>query len=192
MGIGIAVVMSQSPAVVARTNAVRIVGPIAEVTGTYEACQSGELLPAGTSAIRLSLEAMFGPSVRVRVLQDDQTLTSGTQASGWSRQSVTVHVKPLPRAVAGVSVCFAIAPKDELVYVKGSTVASTAASPEGRLFRIEYLRPGDRSWWALVPSVARRMSFGRATGGVWIILAVVAAMVALTAIVSLVVVRNPP
>ncbi len=191
-GVAVAVVMSQAPAVLARTNAVPIVSPIAEVSSAYEACQSGEVLPAGTSAIRLSLEAMYGPSVRVRVLRSGKTITSGRQSSGWSRQSVTVPVRPLPSTVAGVSVCFALAPRDELVYVKGSTAPGAAGSQAGGQIRIEYLRPGDRSWWALAPAVVRRMSFGRATSGVWIVFAVLAAMAALTGIMSLLVLRDSP
>ncbi len=34
--------------------------------------------------------------------------------------------------------------------------------------RIEYLRPGHRSWWALASSVARRMSLGRMPSDAWI------------------------
>jgi hypothetical protein len=185
--VSIVAVMSRSPEVVVRTNAVPIVTPVAEVTGAYEACQADEVLPAGTRAIRLSLEAMYGPSVRVWVARGGRTLTSGSQGSGWSRQSVTVPVTPLPQTVSGVSVCYSLAPHDELVYAKGSTRAGAAPA-----IRIEYLRPGSRSWLALMPSVARRVSFGRATSGVWIVLVVVAAMAALGLIVSWATVRDQP
>lgn len=188
--LGIGVVMSQSPPVVARSNGVAINALVAEVSSRYEACEGHEVLPRGTTAIRLSLEAMFGPSVLVRVLRDGQVLTSGTQASGWSRQSVTVPVKPLAHTITGAVVCFAMDPQDERVYVKGSS--SAPGSSAGGLTRIEYLRAGGQSWWALAPSVARRMSFGRATSGLWIVLAVAAAMLALTATVSWVLLRDPP
>ena len=189
---GIGVVMAQSPAVVARTNGVSIRGSIAEVSSAYEACQSGEVLPSGTTAIRLSLEAMFGPTVRLRVLRDGVVLTRGTQAAGWSRQSVTVPVKALARTATGVSVCIAITPKDELVYLKGSPAAGAPSSQADGEIRIEYLRPGSQSWWTLASAVARRMSFGRATSGVWIVFAVVGAMLVLTAMVSWVAIRDPP
>jgi hypothetical protein len=185
--IGIGIVMAKSPPVVARSNAVPLEAALAEVSTAYEACQADEVLPSRTIAIRLSLEATFGPTVRVRVLHDGVTLTSGAQAAGWNRQSVTVPVRPLPRTVAGVRVCFAMSPKDETVRINGST----RGGPAGQAIRLEYMRPGHRTWWALAPSVARRMAFGRATNGVWIVLVVAAAMVALAAIVAMVAVRDP-
>jgi hypothetical protein len=184
---GVVAVMSQSPAALARTNGVPVTGPIAEVSSAYQACQAHEVLPRGTTAIRLSLEAMYGPSVRVRVVRKGELLTSGSQGSGWSRQSVTVPVKPRARTFTGVSVCFAFAPKDELVDVKGS---SPGPGVHAAAIRVEYLRPGRRSWWSLASSVARRMSFGRATSGLWIVAAVAAAMLALTAIVSWLLIRD--
>ena len=181
IAVGIVLVMSQSPLALARSNAAPIAGQIAAVSSPYEACQGHEVLPSGTTAIRLSLEAMYGPAVRVRVLRGGELLTSGRRTSGWSRQSVTVPVEPLPRTFAGVSVCFAIAPADETVDVKGSVGAT--GSHRGAEVRIEYLRPGSRSWWSLAPAVARRMSLGRATSGVWIVVVAAAAMLALALIV---------
>lgn len=188
---GVVIALSQSPAVVARTNAVPITGAIVGVTSAYEACEKHEVLPSGTSAIRLSVDAMFGPRIHVSVLRGDEALTSGTQAAGWSGQSVTVPVRPLPDRAAGVNVCFAIAPKDEQVYINGSPSAGVAGSRTRGGVRIEYLRPGARSWWALAPAVLRRAAFGHATSGVWIVLLVAGAMIALTAIVSWLAVRGP-
>lgn len=192
LGVGLAfiaiclvIVMAKSPPVVARSNAAPLEGAIAEVSSAYAACQGGEVLPSGTTAIRLSLEAAFGPAVSVRVLHDEKTLTDGTQAAGWNRQSVTVPVRPMARTVAGVSVCFAISPQEETVRVNGSK-----AGPAGQRIRLEYMRPGHRSWWALASSVARRMAFGRATNGLWIVPAVAAAMAMLVAIVGWVAVSD--
>jgi hypothetical protein len=187
---GIAFVMSRSPPALARSNAVPILGPLASVSSPYEACQGHEVLPSGTTSIRLSLEAMYGPAVHVRVWRDGRLLTSGRRASGWSRQSVTVPLEPLAASFAGVSVCFAIAPVDETVEVKGSPDAG--GSPRGGAIRMEDLRPGRRSWWSLASAVARRMSLGRATGGVWVVVVAAAAMLALAAIVSLLLARAPP
>lgn len=172
------VVLSRSPALVARTNfpAEHKIGATA---GSASACQSGELLPAGTTALRLGLAAALGPSVRVAVVSGEQVVTSGERGEGWAGGAVTVHVRPLPRAVKDASVCFAFRGEHERVTLLGErTPASDAATSgeqalPGRM-RIEYLRPGRSSWWSLVAIVAKHMGFGRAWGGAWIALLVLA------------------
>jgi hypothetical protein len=172
--------MSRSPPVVALTNGVPSDGVVSDIHKPIESCQAGEVLPSGTTAVRLSLYSMFGPRLRLRVLRGREVITSGEEAAGWSTP-VTVPVKPLRYTATGVSVCFAIAPKDELVGLEG---VLTGSSESGVSITIEYLRPGGHSWWALASSVASRMALGRATSGVWIVLAVLVAMVALVAVVS--------
>jgi hypothetical protein len=189
LAIAIVAVMSQSPPVVSRTNASRITGPVATVTHDFRTCQDDELLPAGTTEIRLSLEALLGPPVLVRVIHHGVVVASGSVGAGWSRQSVTIPVKALGRPAADTSVCFTVAARNETVYVKGAPDTRVRdAGTDGRI-RIEYLRPGGRSWWALAPSVARRMALGRSPSGVAVVVGVLAAMLALTAIVSWLAVR---
>jgi hypothetical protein len=192
LAIAIVAVMSRSPAVVSRTNATPIAGPVATVSHDFETCQDNELLPAGTTAIRLSLEALLGPAVLVRVSHRGTVLVSGSVGAGWSRQSVTIPVRSLRRAVADTSVCFTVAASDETVYAKGAPdAAAPDAGTDGRI-RIEYLRPGRRSWWALAPSVARRMALGRAPSGMWVVFGVLSAMLVLTAIVAWLAIRERP
>jgi hypothetical protein len=202
MAIGI--VLSRSPTVVARTNGVPIEGTVRAMTSAGEVCQEHELLLRGTTAIRLSLEALYGPRVSVRAVHDGELVTSGERGSGWTRQNVTIPVKSVPRTVAQVDVCFALAPKDETVDLNGGRSASALVSsggaraggppgidyllpvprPTSAGIRIEYLRPGSRSWWSLALQVARRMGLGRAPSGTWTVLVVLAAMAALVAVVS--------
>jgi hypothetical protein len=191
--IAIGLVMSRSPRIVARTNAVPISETIsATASHPVAACQGNEVLPRGTTAVRLSLEALMGPRVVVRLIHNHALLSTGEQAAGWSRQSVTVPVKPLRRSVANVSLCFAMAPHDESVRIDGKNGTSPSGAAVGGRIRIEYLRPGKRTWWALASGVIRRMSWGRATRGVWIVLVVLATMVALAALASLLIARDPP
>jgi hypothetical protein len=189
--LGLGVVLSRSPAVVARSNDVPIERPIGIASKAFAGCQAEEALPSGTTAIRLALEAQLGPRVRVKVLRGRAVLTRGERAAGWSRQSVTVPVQALDRPVADVSVCFSMAPRNETVFFKGANVAGTTGPVLDGRIRIEYLRPGSRSWLALVPSLARRMSLGRATSGTWIVLAAAVAMLVVVAIASWLVVQGP-
>jgi hypothetical protein len=87
--------------------------------------------------------------------------------------------------MTGVSVCTALTPKEEVVHIVGSRAKGSNGAA-----RIEDLRPGSSSWWSLAPAVIRRMSFGRATSGIWVIVAVIIAMVALTALVCVTVLRG--
>jgi hypothetical protein len=192
LAVAIVAIMSRSPPVLSRTNAAPIAGPVATISHRFETCQQNESLPAGTTAIRLSLEALLGPPVLVRVVHQGTVLASGSVGAGWSRQSVTIPVRPLPRSVADTSVCFTVAADDETVYAKGAPdAAAPDAGTEGRI-RVEYLRAGRRSWWALAPSIARRMALGRAPSGIWVVWGVLGAMLALTAIVSWLAVRERP
>lgn len=176
------VTLSGSPLVVARANSTSPAGPLAETYSAAGACQAGEVLPAGTSAIRLTLSSDAGPRVRVSVLSGSHVITSGTAASGWTSGAVTVPVRPVARAASNVRICFGLGPTREQVAIVGSptsrvvaAIASQGRALPGRI-RIEYLRAGDSSWWSLASSVARRMGLGRAPAGAWIALLPLALM----------------
>jgi hypothetical protein len=57
---------------------------------------------------------------------------------------------------------------------------------------MEYLRPGTRSWWSMAASITRRMGLGRAPGGAWDVLLVIAFMATVVVLVSALVVREIP
>ncbi len=143
------------------------------------ACQGGETLPRGTTALRVSLTAALGPKVTARVLSGSRVLTRGTTQPGWSDASVTVPVRPLPRTVGPVTVCVAVAQMNGKVAMRGSHTSPAQAATSGgeRLpgrMDIEYLRPGGRSWWSQATAVARRLGLGRTASGAWNALLVVA------------------
>jgi hypothetical protein len=93
-------------------------------------------------------------------------------------------VAPSHVASTGATICFAFDVHDETVDVRGEpTVPALAArngggTPLPGRVRVEYLRRG-RSWWSLVPTVARRIGLGHALGGGWNVLLVLALMAAL-------------
>jgi hypothetical protein len=147
-------------------------------------CQSHELLPRGTSAIRIWLEAAAGPRVSVAVYSGGRLVTAGRRGSDWIGGSVTVPVRQLAHAVSNATVCVAFALHDETVVVQGST------SPQ-RMW-IEYMRPGTRSWASLAGEVVRHMGLGRSPGGDWIVFLALALLVAIAALVSRVLVRELP
>jgi hypothetical protein len=170
LALALVIVLSGSPLVLARTNGVLEKGKLAETYSTAQACQSGEVLPAGTSAIRLALESGAGPRLSVAVLSGARTLTRGAIGSGWISSAVTVPVRPVSSAASNVRICLAFGRTGERVAPIGSPTSSSAAARDGEghvlpgRIAIEYLRPGSDSWWSLAHAVARLLEdLGEAT-----------------------------
>jgi hypothetical protein len=175
VALALAVVLSGSPAVLAGSNGVEPLGNVlTAVPGSGSACQGGETLPAGASAIRISLGATAGPQVNATVrAPDGRVLAHGTSARGWLANVVTVPVARVAHTVHDATVCFGFTGANERISFFGArSPAPTAARSAGRVLpgrlAIEYVRPGDSSWWSRALSVARRMGLGRAWAGTWV------------------------
>lgn len=194
LGVGIALIvaagvltLTHSPPRVVRVG-VQTRGTSALVTGDVEVCQANEVLPAGVSAIRLSLATYFGSTVRVRASSGSLVLTEGRRGPDWTGRSVTVPVTPLNHTASHVKLCFDVGPNSELVGFAGTptftpetAVARTGGTSAGRPINgrvgVEYLAAGQGSWWSRMLPVARHMGIGRALGGTWVAL-LIAALVA--------------
>lgn len=163
------------------------------LSGTYhsaEVCQAEEVLPADVSAIRVSLAAYFGAHVRLTAISGSRLVAEGSRGPEWTATSVTIRVKPLRRAVAPVTLCLDIAPNSESIYFFGHPTPEREAAallpggPIGGRLQVEYLRPGQGSWWSRITTVARHMGLGRVFSGTWIVL-LIAAMVGAVGILSI-------
>jgi hypothetical protein len=206
IAVALVLVLSRSPPAVTRSGAPVINAfELDRSSARSRICQAGETLPRGATAIRVWLEAVIGPPVEVEALSGRRVLARGARGAGWTAGSVTVPIRPVPRAAAHVTVCVNVAAAREAIGVRGvRTAAQVAASDrqgplshahqaraptyrEGHLpgrVVIEYLRPGTKSWWSLVRSVVRRMGLGHAGSGAWIALLAVALMLAAGAVTS--------
>jgi hypothetical protein len=197
-------VLSRSPPTVARSTA-----PMTDSTifGTSDVpsriCQADETLPGGTTAIRVWLEAVIGPPVTVEALSGARVLTRGGHGSGWTAGSVTIPVQPVTRTVRHATVCVTVGRQREPIGIQGVRTARSLAAIDrqgplppaphtrtpryrkgplpGRIM-VEYLRPGDGSWWSRAVSVARRMGLGRAGSGTWVALLAIVLMVAVAVV----------
>jgi hypothetical protein len=186
LGVGIvlllavgAVTLTHSPPRVVQVNTKqRVLG--GTIIGDAEVCQANEVLPADVSALRLGIGAYFGPRVKVRALSGSLVLTEGAVGPTWTGTSVTIPVNPLSHATSGVKLCMHVGPNSELVFFKGAPArASESASyGEGALLggrvAVEYLAPGDGSWWSRILEVARHMGIGHALSGTWVVLLIAA------------------
>jgi hypothetical protein len=180
--------LTRSPLRVARVG-VKSEEALGTTTGSASVCQAGETLPAGVSAIRLGLEASFGPKVLVRAYSGSRILTTGSRAADWTGSTVTVPVEPLDHAVSPVRLCFYVPANSERLQLYGAhAVAAKAAvgrdgQPLPGSVSVEYMAPGDGSWWSRALSVARRMGIGHAIGGTWVALLAAALVAVLSALV---------
>jgi hypothetical protein len=181
----VAATLSQSPLIVARANPIHAVREIGAVTGHFADCQRDEVLPRGTTAIRISLDSVLGPRVKLRVRKGGRLLTSGERAAGWTAADVTIPVKAVDATTDAVAVCFEFSAKDESVVLAGIPTGSARGSARGPgLVKIEYLEPGRRTWWSLASSVAANMGVGHAWSGGWIVPFLTLVLLAIVAIVS--------
>ena len=100
VAIAVAVTLSRSPLHIAGTDSYSSVASIAQLgadASTHSrglsACQAGEVMPAGTTAIQLSLSSDIGPALSVKALSGRTLLTSGSRPAGWTGVAVVVPVK---------------------------------------------------------------------------------------------------
>ena len=182
------VVLARSPPRVVRAGTQEgtlVTSANASSQGSYlQACQAGEVLPAGVSGIRLPIWAFFGTNVHVSVYSGSRVLVAGSRGPAWTGSTVTVPVAPLAHAVSPVTVCFRAGPNSQPLYVMGtaSSPANAATTATGQPLAgrmdIEYLAPGQGSWWSRIQQVSWNMGLGRAFSGTWIVLLVFALAVA--------------
>jgi hypothetical protein len=178
IAVALALVLSASPMRVLGENSYTAGDTALIIPGGTGVCQAGEVVPKGTTALRLELEAPIGPRVEVTVRSGGRILASGTHGSGWIGGEVTVPIGRIRRTIGPVQVCFSIAPTREQVLMVGRSVPHSELAVPPERMGVEYLAPSRRSWWSSALSVARRMGLGRAPGGSWVGLLVAALMLA--------------
>jgi hypothetical protein len=184
-----AVALAHAPLVRVRQSSAQTHTMLARTTIPNGACQAQEVLPQGTSAIRLGLVTVLGPEVAVRVFSGSRLLARGVHGPGWEGASVTVPVRPLARTFAPVRVCFGLSLLNGPVSILGwHTGHAEAAIAEGKplpgRMHIEYLQPARETWWSMASATARRLGLGRPASGSWNALLVMALAVVLIALSS--------
>jgi len=140
-------------------------------------CQARELIPASTTALRVSLGAVAhpGPAVSVTVSHEGGVAATGHHDAGWVSSSLTLPLGPRVRTPIAATVCLTRSSGGMPVEVAGNTApAAAAATVNGRplpgRMRIEYLAHGHRSWLSLAKGVTRRMGLVHTPSGGWIVL----------------------
>jgi hypothetical protein len=143
------------------------VGPkqgIIELRDGQRVCQSGELVPADTAAVEVSVATGGGPGppLAVRLRAADKRVLGRGKASGGYRDGLVSMPIPLQRRTrTGVEVCVERTGR-------GTALLYGLAGAEGKLkldgkrtpgvLRLAYRRPGKESWLALTPAIAHRFA----------------------------------
>jgi Predicted membrane protein (DUF2142) len=185
-----ALTLSRAPLVLTGTNSVAEAEVIAATRGPFSACQSGEVIPQGTTAVRLWLEANIMSSLRVRVLAGSRTVAVGSRAGGELEKVATVAITRVPRTLEHAQLCFSITRSVQGVELLGGPPSRRVSGEPANKLRVEYLRSGPSSWWSLIGPVARRLGMGRAPAGSWVALIPLALMGLAVLLVSGTIVRQ--
>ena len=190
LAIALLLVLLQSPISVAGSNGTPLhEGEIALIRHDASLCQGGEELPSGTTALRIWLGALTGPSLHLDVVSSDRVIRRATRPAGWGGRSVTIAIQRLPHAVRNAEICVSFAIRYEGIAVFGGPAARPLAAREdakplsGR-FVVQYMRPGNRSWVSLASLVAAHLELGRANPGAWVVVATIALLAAIAALAS--------
>jgi hypothetical protein len=189
-------VLLQSPRKVTGSNGITTVG---ELTGFHRhtvICQGGEVLPASTEAVRVSIAAYIGPAISMTVSHGGQSLAVASRGRGWVSSSLTLALRPSLTAPTEVTLCLR---RDNSRLVAGvlgnATIPARAATVNairlpGRM-RVEYLAAGEKSWLSLAHHVARRMGLGHdAPSGGWTVVPLALLMLCALALAGWLIVRT--
>jgi hypothetical protein len=194
VAIAIGVVLSRSPLEVAGTNSIHASSAIGYVGGGSSSCQPSGTIPQGTTAIRISASSNIGPNVTLEARSESSIVARGKRPAGWGiDETVTVPVARVAHAIPNAQICVVFGPVTEDVQINGVQLPATSVSgaPETNArFAVEYLRPGSSSWWSLASTVARRMGFGHAPSGTWIVFLLLALTIAIVALASRLLLRE--
>lgn len=172
---GLVATLSQASARRTGTNGIPARSTFGTVEGPGTVCQFDERIPSGTAAIRVSLVGDPRATPRLSVaLARAQTVraASGPGARWDGPASVLVPLTTTLRRDLVGSVCIrflAASPPAQYALLGIPIDPSEGASGDGEplpgRLHLEYLGPGERSWWSLAGTIGRRMGFGHAWSG---------------------------
>lgn len=192
LAIAVAVVLTlgRSPLVVAGTNSIPYEAVVGSTKGPAQTCQGGEVVPRGTTAVRMWLQANIKPLTRVTVFDGGRTLARGTQTGGWLGKVTTVPITPIGHTLRDARICFSIDRAVQAVNLLGGRAGQPRHGQAQSKMRIEYLRPSPQTWWSQIGSVAWQLGLGRAPEGGWAVALPLLLMAAATILVLVTLLRR--
>ena len=172
--VAVSVSLARSPLVRAGTDGTPLPTEIGANAVPTTICQGEETLPAGTTAIRVSMLSLLGPKIKLVASAEGQTVTTGELGSGWTGSVVAIPVHRVVGTHAHAKVCISLAKRQQLVNLRGANTKFSPAVTEGKQvlpgrMRFEYLRPDNKSWLSLALPTARRIGLTVGGGGLIVV-----------------------
>jgi hypothetical protein len=152
----------------AGTNLTSNTGYVIPLQAGGQLCEPGELLPGDTGALRLSISSAAAPAppLDVTIGAGTRSLARGHLAAGWRPGLVTIPVSRIRETQQGATVCLVNRGSHSISF--GGSVPDAdfyvvlGGKPLSGRMRIEYMRPGSESWFALLPTLTHRFSLAKA------------------------------
>lgn len=162
---GIVVVLSHAAVRRSGTDDVTIAAVLRSLHGSHRICQDGERIPAGTAALRVSILPESEPhaSMALDVASEGGAPVATAGSYRWEGDAAVFALRrPVARERAG-RVCVQVRThrRGGAVGLYGNPGAAPSATSDGSAIRarvrIDDLRAGRASWWALAPTIATRI-----------------------------------
>ncbi len=138
------------------------------LNGGQATCQEGELLPADTAAVEMTIGTYGKPGPPLRVTftgPHGEALTTGGLPAGWRQGVVRIPIARWSRPTEGVWACLTDTGQQPITVAgavpdPGYIMDVAGAKVEGRL-RYDFMRAGRESWLELLPTIAHRSTFAK-------------------------------
>jgi hypothetical protein len=171
--VAVGVSLARTPLVRAGTDGTPLSGEIGATSVPATICQGEETIPAGTTAIRLSMLSLLGPRIKLVARAGGQVVSTGQIGYGWTGSVVTIPVSRVTGTHSHAEVCATLAKRRQLVNVRGTNTRSSPAingkAPMAGRMNVEYLRPDNKSWLSLATPTARRIGLNIGGGGLIVV-----------------------
>lgn len=189
----VGVSLARSPQVRAGSDGTPLPGEIGATYKPATLCQGAETIPAGTTAIHISILSLLGPRLELTARSHGRVVTTGELGYGWTGSSATIPVRRVVGNHPRSEVCVSMAKRQQLVNFRGENTKFSPTTEDGRVLsgrlRLDYLREAGKSWWGLLRPTIRRMGLGVGGGG-WIVLLPLMALAAAAALASWLLARD--
>jgi hypothetical protein len=185
----LAVGLARSEPRYAGVNSVRSSIVATEIGADDEVCQVRDTVPAGTAAIEVlgATGGRPGPPLQARVLtRTSEFVSTGRLAGGYGDGKIAIPVKEIDGTLAEARICIRNLGRGKLALLGAPTppgLIEVNGEPRTGLLTIGFLRAGEETTLALLPTIAHRLGLAKTTlAGSWTIWALLALFLASSAI----------
>lgn len=156
---------------IAGTDHLNQVAFVATVPGGQTLCQPQMILPEDAQRVQVLIGTYGLPVPALAVSFRDasgRVRTSGRLAGGERQGEVAVPLG-YPHGVTAVgTLCVRVSGSRKIalagdIFPPGPASGQVAGRPQAGRIAVTYLRPGNESWWQLLPTLGHRFGFGKAS-----------------------------